>query len=114
MVIKEFRHIIIEKHAPSDEQLKLIDNRLEYLSDQVSKLNRINWRDLDVGHFIAKLTRNLITIIPEKYAEIEEIYSGEIILVGLIKANKNFVMIEHNEWVYVIQYMGKGRENKND
>lgn len=53
MAISEFRQIIIEKHAPTDEQLQLINNRLDYLSEQVSLLNRINWRALALGTLIA-------------------------------------------------------------
>lgn len=53
MAIKEFRQVIIEKHAPNDEQQKLIDNRLEYLSEQLPQLNRINWRSVALTTLIA-------------------------------------------------------------
>lgn len=53
MAIKEFRQVIIEKHAPNDERQKLIDNRLEYLTEQLPQLNRINWRSVALTTLIA-------------------------------------------------------------
>lgn len=53
MAIKEFRQLVIDKIGPSEEHLSLIDNRLDYLSEQVGQLNRINWRSLAFSTLIS-------------------------------------------------------------
>lgn len=82
MSIKEFRQIIIEKHSPNDDQLKLIDDRLDYLSEQVSKLNRINWRSLALATLIAVIIQ--LTLSTEQGKELFElgqrIFSNVVLL----------------------------------
>ena len=53
MAIKEFRQLVIDRFEPTGEHLSLIDDRLDYLSEQVSQLNRINWRSLALSTLIS-------------------------------------------------------------
>ena len=53
MAIKEFRQLVIDKFEHTDEHLSLIDDRLDYLTEQVGLLNRINWRSLALSTLIS-------------------------------------------------------------
>ncbi|MHC4657334.1 MAG: hypothetical protein ACYS91_20285 [Planctomycetota bacterium] len=44
--INEFRLIVNKTFGPSQEELKIIENRLDYLSDALDRLNRLDWRSL--------------------------------------------------------------------
>ncbi|MDH3890546.1 MAG: hypothetical protein OEV49_05645 [candidate division Zixibacteria bacterium] len=46
MAIKEFRQLVIDRFETTDEHISLVDDRLDYLAEQVGLLNRINWRSL--------------------------------------------------------------------
>jgi hypothetical protein len=47
--IKQFRLLVCEKFDPTQEQLEIIDERLDYLSEAVDRLNRFDWKSLGLG-----------------------------------------------------------------
>lgn len=49
MSIDEFRQLIKEKFEPTEEKLNIINNRLDYLTDSIDRLNRIDWRGLAIS-----------------------------------------------------------------
>lgn len=51
--ISEFRSIVSETFQPSQEQMKVIDNHLNYLSKALDRLNRIDWRGLALSTTIS-------------------------------------------------------------
>jgi hypothetical protein len=44
--IKQFRLLICENFKPAQEQLEIIDERLDYLSKAVDRLNRFDWKSV--------------------------------------------------------------------
>ena len=50
--IIDFRSTVIKEFHPLPEQLQLIDSRLKYLSDGVSRLNRTDWKALALSTVI--------------------------------------------------------------
>ena len=53
MSINEFRILIIKNFKPSSDELKVIDDRLEYLSNSVDRLNKIDWRSVAITTLIS-------------------------------------------------------------
>lgn len=48
MSINEFRILLLKDYKPSEDELKAIDARLEYLSNAVDRLNKIDWRSVAI------------------------------------------------------------------
>lgn len=48
MSINEFRLLVVKNFKPSSEELKVINDRLEYLSDAVDRLNKFDWRGVAI------------------------------------------------------------------
>jgi len=46
LTINEFRSLVKKTFQPSQEEIKIIKNRLDYLSDALDRLNRLDWRSL--------------------------------------------------------------------
>lgn len=46
--LNEFRLLIIKKHNPTPDDLKVIDNRLQYLSEALDKHNKFDWKSIAV------------------------------------------------------------------
>lgn len=53
MSINEFRILLIKNFEPSSDELKVIDDRLEYLSNSVDRLNKIDWRSVAITTLIS-------------------------------------------------------------
>jgi len=53
MSLNEYRLLLIKNFEPSREELKVIDDRLKYLSDSVDRLNRMDWRSVAFTALIA-------------------------------------------------------------
>lgn len=53
MSINEFRLLVMKTFEPSSDELKVIDDRLEYLSNSVDRLNKIDWRSVAITTLIS-------------------------------------------------------------
>lgn len=53
MSINEFRLLVIKNFKPSADELKVIDDRLEYLSNSIDRLNKIDWRSVAITTLIS-------------------------------------------------------------
>ncbi len=51
--INEFKYLIEEKFKPTEKQLDIINARLNYLTDSVERLNRIDWKSLALSTVIS-------------------------------------------------------------
>lgn len=51
--INEFRLVIVKTFQPSQDQLKVITDRLDYLSSALDRLNRIDWRGLAISTMLS-------------------------------------------------------------
>ncbi|MHA2113773.1 MAG: hypothetical protein ACW98W_20145 [Candidatus Hodarchaeales archaeon] len=51
--INEFRLQIISNFKPDDDQMKVVDDRLNYLSEALDRLNRIDWKSVALSSLIA-------------------------------------------------------------
>jgi hypothetical protein len=48
LAVKEFRLLVIKTFDPSEEEKEVIDARLDYLTEAVDRLNRIDWRSVAI------------------------------------------------------------------
>lgn len=46
MQINEFKLLVKKNFSPSEEELKIIDDRFNYISDALDRLNKFDWRAL--------------------------------------------------------------------
>lgn len=53
MSINEFRILLIKNFKPKSEEIEVINDRLEYLSNSVDRLNKIDWRSVAITTLIA-------------------------------------------------------------
>ncbi|UCC79249.1 MAG: hypothetical protein JSW64_13380, partial [Candidatus Zixiibacteriota bacterium] len=51
--INEFRLQIVNNFQPNDDKIKVIDERLNYLSEALDRLNRIDWKSVALSSIIA-------------------------------------------------------------
>ncbi len=51
--INEFRLQIVNNFKPDDYQLKVIDDRLRYLSEALDRLNRVDWKAVAITSIIS-------------------------------------------------------------
>jgi hypothetical protein len=51
--INELHLLIIKNFSPSVDEMKIINARLEYLSNSLDRLNRIDWRGLALSTIIS-------------------------------------------------------------
>ena len=83
MSINEFRIALIKNFNPSSDELKVIDDRLTYLSDAVDRLNRIDWRSIAITTLIAiSLTLGLDGEKAQQlYTLFQQVFSGVMYLI---------------------------------
>ena len=53
MSINEFKVLIINGFHPDVKELNIIENRLEYLSESLNRLNKIDWKGLAISTVIS-------------------------------------------------------------
>ena len=46
LLLNEFRLVVSETFKPNSDQMRVIDNRLHYLSESLERLNRFDWRSV--------------------------------------------------------------------
>ncbi len=46
LLLNEFRLVVAETFKPNSEQMRVVDNRLHYLSESLERLNRFDWRSV--------------------------------------------------------------------
>ncbi len=51
--LKEFRLLIVKNFNPNQEELKVVDARLNYLSDAMDKHNKFDWKGIAINTAIA-------------------------------------------------------------
>jgi hypothetical protein len=56
--IRQFRLLVCKNFSPTQEQLKIIDERLDYLSKAVDRLNRFDWKGLALS-IVVSISVNL-------------------------------------------------------
>lgn len=54
--LREFRRLLLEEYNPVNDQLELIDEKLEYLSEAVDRLNRFDWKGVALATTIGIAT----------------------------------------------------------
>ncbi len=54
--IQELRLLVVGEFTPTQEQLKVIDDRLDYLSDALERLNQFDWKALLLSTLIGIAT----------------------------------------------------------
>jgi hypothetical protein len=51
--INEFKLLLIDRFEPNEAQLQIIDNRLDYISNGLDRLNRFDWRGILLSSLIS-------------------------------------------------------------
>lgn len=82
MSINEFKILIVKEFDPSDEEIKLINSRLKYLSDSLDRLNKFDWKGLVVSTLISiSITLSMDTNTGNRLFELfKSVFSGAIML----------------------------------
>lgn len=53
LALQEFRLLVAKNFTPSDEEMKLVSDRLEYLAEATNRLNRFDWRGLVISTLLS-------------------------------------------------------------
>jgi hypothetical protein len=51
--IREFRLLVLETFVPSPEQAKIIDDRFDYMTTALDRLNKFDWRSVVINSVIS-------------------------------------------------------------
>lgn len=83
MSLNEYRLLLLKNFEPSSDELKVIDERLTYLSDSVDRLNRMDWRSVAFTALIAISTA--LSLDTEKgrllFELFRQVFSGLLYLI---------------------------------
>jgi len=72
MSINEFRLLLLKKFEPTKDELKVIDDRLDYLLKAVDRLNKIDWKSIAIATILNISVA--LTLDPEKTNQLVELF----------------------------------------
>ncbi len=70
--IETFKEVLEEQFSPAKEELDKINKRLDYLSEEVSKLNKFNWKSVAFSTLVKIATK--LSLDSDQFKELIELF----------------------------------------